>query len=80
MNKFENEQDNNYQSVSREVVRMAQKSVEMSIRGKAEPKMLPPYGSDTSGFENSTGVFPGRVFQLSPIFAEQEYRRRRGRS
>ncbi|CAJ0555493.1 Ff.00g055580.m01.CDS01 [Fusarium sp. VM40] len=32
MNKFENDQDNNYQSVSREVVRMAQKSVEMSIR------------------------------------------------
>ncbi|KAF5673263.1 nb-arc domain-containing protein [Fusarium denticulatum] len=32
MNKFENEQDNNYQSVSREVVRMAQKSMEMSIR------------------------------------------------
>ncbi|KAF4494158.1 kinesin [Fusarium agapanthi] len=32
MNKFENEQDNNYQSVSRDVVRMAQKSIEMSIR------------------------------------------------
>ncbi|KAF4950035.1 hypothetical protein FGADI_8481 [Fusarium gaditjirri] len=32
MNKFENEHDNNYLSVSREVVRMAQKSLEMSIR------------------------------------------------
>lgn len=68
MNKFENEQDNNYQSVSREVVRMAQKSIEMSIRGKAEPKMLLPYESDIRGFEYSTDVFPGRVFQLSPRY------------
>ncbi|EXA30664.1 hypothetical protein FOVG_17961 [Fusarium oxysporum f. sp. pisi HDV247] len=44
MNKFENEQDDNYQSVSREVVRMAQKSIEMSIREVSSAAAKPDRG------------------------------------
>ncbi|EGU88573.1 hypothetical protein FOXB_00906 [Fusarium oxysporum f. sp. conglutinans Fo5176] len=44
MNKFENEKDNNYQSVSREVVRMAQKSIEMSLREVSSAGAKPDRG------------------------------------
>jgi hypothetical protein len=47
---------------------MAQKSIKISLRGKAEPKILLPYESDIRGFEYSTDVFPGRAFQLSPRY------------
>ena len=63
MNKFENEEDNNYRCVSREVVIMAKKSIAMINRGKAEPKML-GYRGNTNGFEYGPSLFPDRIFEL----------------